>query len=205
MSLMHLAVELLAATPTPSPTGAAGAVSKAVAPAEAAKLTIGKTAEWFGPTLVYVFAWVLDATAFGTHSIRDRIAASAVYAASLAMIAIYGWSDDIQGWFGGSYSWHLAGSGIAFLAHVAFVWVLLGEYWEKSKKQAKWLAGKYGIDGEMSKQNRINTKLWWCAGLTAMTSVLARGDAGKLVHMIANLLTGIWAGLAEWGVQRLGG
>lgn len=204
MSLAHLAAELLAATPTPSPTGTKAAAD-GVAPAEAAKMVIGQTAEWFGPTLVYVFAWILDATALGTHSMRDRIAASAVYAASVAMISIYDWSDDIQGWFGGSYSWKLTGSLIAFLAHAAFVAVLLGEYWEKSKKPSKWLSGKYGIDGEVSKQNRINTKLWWISGLTAMTSVLSRGDSAVIVHWIAERLTGIWAGLATWGVHRLGG
>jgi hypothetical protein len=201
VSLVHMAVELLAATPTPSPTGG----GKPVAPADSVSITIGQTAEWFGPALVLAMAWLLDASAYGSHSARDRIASTAVYAGMVALISIYGWSDDIQGWFGGSYSWKLAGSAIAFVAHAAFLIAVFGENNENLKRPSKWIGGKFGFDGELSGKNRINTRLWWWATGCAATSVLARGAAGSAVHLVAYAITGIWAGIAVAATHFLGG
>lgn len=198
-AVLHLLGELAAATPVPTP-------SPTVAPAAPVEVKVGETGEWFGPTVFVIVSLLIDATAAGASAKRDRLAAVGSYVATLGFISIYGWSETIQGWFGGSWSWQLTGSAIALLAHLAFVAVLLGDKTKATKRIGTWLGGKVGFDSEAGNAvGRINTKLHAYAAAAACTYVLARGDFAAVPHTIGKVLTGAGAIFVNWLIDRLGG
>lgn len=168
--------------------------------------SVGPVGEWFLPAVIIGMALGLDASAAGAAAKRDRLAAGLTYTGALGLIAVYQWADEIQGWFGESWSWRVFGSAISVLAHAGLVVVLLGEYMEKTKRIAAFLGPKVGVDGKMSSQvGKINTKLHLWATAAACSYVLARGDAGALPGFIGTSLTGISGALGMWVVHRLGG
>jgi hypothetical protein len=184
----------LAATPTPP-----------VAPAVAVDVRVGQAGQWFGPTVVLFLSLALDWSALGNVAIRDRIAAAGYYAASLSMISIFDWSDDIQGWFGGSWSWQLLGSAVAAVMHIGLVLALLGQRLKWSAGMATWIGDRVHLMHKDSTANRINGVLLSWAVAAAASSVLARGDAASLTGLVARALTGAWSVLANWAIARLGG
>jgi hypothetical protein len=204
MSLsLHLYRLVAAVTPTPNPPPGG---PKTVAPAAPIRVKVGEVGEWFGPTAVLAVALILDATAAGSGAKRDRVAAALTYCATLGYISIYGWSDDVQGWFAGSWSMKLTGSIISFLAHAALIAIMIGDGSKWTKRINGWLGPRVGIgsaDGEAV--GKLNTKLHMAAAVAAMTYVLARGDAAVVPHTIGDTLTGASAVAVGWMIERLGG
>lgn len=195
MSLVMHALDVLAATPPPRPT----------APATAVSIRVGQAGEWFGPTLVLAAALILDWTALGQVAIRDRIAAAGYYAATISMIGIFNWSKDIQDWFAGSWSWQLAGSALAFIAHLGLVLAMIGRRFKWSAGLAKAIHKLIHMEHADSTANRINGTLLGSSAIAAATSVLARGPLAGFTHWVADHITGIWAWIAERIITGLGG
>lgn len=199
-ALVQLLGELAAATPVPSPRPTAD-------PALPAVVKIGPAGEWFGPTVLAVVSLIVDASAAGKKAVnRDTAAALLTYAATLGFVAVYGWSETIQGWFSDSWSWQLAGSGLSLLAHLAFAAVIIGDRWELTKRLSAWLGPKFGAgSADSGAVGRLNTKWHLFAVIAASSYVLARGDASFIPHGIGKIIT--WAGalVVTWVIDRLGG
>lgn len=184
---------LLAAAPTPGPP----------LPAPA---SVGPVGEWLLPAVIIGLALLLDATAAGPAAKRDRVAAALTYTGTLGLISVYGWSDDIQGWMGSSWSWTIVGSAIAFLAHVALVLVLVGDRFERTKRISAWLQGKACFDHKDGNAvGRLNSGLHLRAAAVACTYVLARGDAAALPKGVGGVLTHVSGVVVMAIVRKLGG
>jgi hypothetical protein len=198
--MLHLLAEIAAATPSPSPSP-----GPAAAPAHALQVAVGQGGEWFGPCLVLALSLALDWSALGSTALRDRIAAAGYYAASVAMISIFAWDDDIQSWFGGSWSWQLTGSAIAAVMHVALALAMFGSRWKWSKGVSKKIREAIHMEHADSTANRINGTLLSSSVAAGASSVLARGPMAGFVHFVAAALTGFWAWLGNGAVHLLGG
>jgi hypothetical protein len=194
--LPHLIAELAAATPPPAP---------AAAPATAIVVRVGQGGEWFGPSLVLAASLLLDWTAVGPVALRDRVAAAGYYSAAVAMISIFAWDDDIQGWFGGSWSWQLTGSAIAAVMHCGLLVAAIGHRWKWTAGMAKRLGKLIHLEHGDSTANRINSVLMGWAVTAGASSVLARGPMASFVHFVARALTGFWSWLGNVLVTALGG
>jgi len=193
---LHLLAELAAATPTPHP---------AAAPAVTVAVHVGQAGEWFGPVVVLVAALILDWSALGSVALRDRIAVAGYYSAALSMISIFGWQHTVQGWFDGSWSWQLAGSALAFIAHAGLVLAMIGSRFKWSGALATKVHGLIHMQHKDSTANRINGTLLGSSAMAAASSVLARGPLAGFVAFVAHILTGVWSWLAERIVTGLGG
>jgi hypothetical protein len=202
-AVLHLLGELAASTPVPSPSPTGGLT---VAPAAPIDVKIGETGEWFGPAIVLIVALIVDATAASSAAKRDRVAAIGSYCAALGFISIYEWSEAIQGWFDGSWSWMLAGSFLALAAHVMFVAVLIGDASKWTKRLGGKIGPKIGLNSNESNEvGKINGKLHVAAAVAACSYTLARGDAAWIPHTIGQALTGASAVVVNWIIERLGG
>lgn len=185
---------LLAALTAPEPSPAIGV-----------DVATGQAGEWFGPLFVLALAVALDWSAIGGNALRDRIAALGYYSATVSIISIYEWSDEVQAWFGGSWSWKITGSTIAAVVHLALVVVMIGTRNKWTAPVAGGIAKAIHIDSADSKAQRINTTLLAASVLAGTTSVLARGDIGGWVHNLATFITGMWSVIANFLIHRLGG
>lgn len=185
---------LLAALTAPEPSPAIGV-----------DVATGQAGEWFGPLFVLALAVALDWSALGSNALRDRIAALGYYSATVSIISIYSWSDEVQGWFGGSWSWKITGSAIAAGVHLALVLVMIGTRFKWSAAVAGWIANTIHIDSADSKAQRINTTLLTASVIAGASSVLARGFIGGRVHDLATVITGLWSAIANLVINLLGG
>jgi len=181
------------------------AEAAAVAPPDPVVVRVGEWGEWFGPIFVLVASLVLDWSALGSVAIRDRIAAAGYYTAALSMISIFHWEATVQGWFGASPSWQLAGSALSFFMHAGLVIAMVGSRFKWSKGMAKKIREWMHMEHADSSANRINSTLMSWASAAAASSVLARGPLANFVHFVAQVLTGAWAVLTNAGVHGLGG
>lgn len=171
-----------------------------------APASVGPVGEWFLPAVVIGLALLLDATAAGPAAKRDRVAAALTYTGTLGMISVYGWADDIQSWIGSSWSMTVAGSALAFLAHVALLLVLAGDRFGPTKRIAAWLQGRACFDHKDGNAvGRLNSGLHLRAAVVACTYVLARGDAAVVPKSIGTALTHASGLLGMWAVHKLGG
>lgn len=197
LAALQSLADLLAATPPPKPPP--------VAPAHPIAVRVGQGGEWFGPAVVLFVSLALDWSALGGAALRDRIAAAGYYASTLAMISIFEWQDDVQGWFGGSWSWQLTGSAIAAVLHLGLVIAMLGGRAKSLKGVSKKLRDVIHMEHADSTANRINSTLLTWAALAGTSSVLARGPMAGFVHLVGRALTGAWSWLANGVVTGLGG
>lgn len=182
---------LLAAVPPPSPP-------------VAVTVHTGQSGEWFGPIIVLVTALILDWSALGPVSPRDRLACAGYYSSGLSVISIFGWASVIQSWFT-SWSWQLGGSAVAFLAHLGLVLAFFGTRLKPVSGIATKVMEFIHLEHKDSSANRINTTLMTWSFLAAASSVLARGPLSWFTVGVAHGLTGLWSWLGNILVSGLGG
>jgi hypothetical protein len=195
---LNLLAEIAAASPSPAPP-------PPVAPTHPIAVRVGQGGEWFGPCVVMFASLVLDWSALGGVALQDRIAAAGYYSATLAMISIFEWSDDVQGWFGGSWSWKLTGSTIAAVLHVGLVIAMIGARSKWFKGVSKKIRDVIHMEHADSTANRINGTLLTWAAMAGTSSVLARGPITGFINLVGHILTGAWSWLANGLVGLLGG
>lgn len=167
---------------------------------------IGPAGEWLLPGLVIGLGLILDATAAGSTAHRDRVAAVCTYTGFLGLISIYGWESSIRGWIGTSWSWVVAGSGVAVLMHVALVVVLVGDAHGATKRVGAAVGKRAGFgSADSNAVGKINTKLHVWAIAAACSYVLSRGASSWIPRQIGESLTHVSANVGGWLVHWLGG
>lgn len=204
MNALATVLDILAATPVPVPKPSTAPTAD---PALPAVVKIGPADEWFGPTLVLAISLIVDASVIGKQPTRREVASFiGTYCATLGFISIYGWSDDVQSWFGGSWSWQLTGSALAVLAHIVFGALIVGEGHDWSKRIAAKAGPRVGFGSKDSTAvGRICTKLHVAAAMCACTYVLARGPLAFIPHKIGSTLSAGVAQVIRLLIHGLGG
>ena len=135
---------------------------------------------------------VIDLTAVGEDSLRDRIAGVLYYGATVASIAFFGWSKEIQSAVigmnitGQLIDGALIASAIAFFAHLYLIAVIFAG--------AGWLNGVRTHATKMlgighKRKGRLNTKIMFSFPVVALTVPLAAGPLGYLIGFVAKLTT----------------
>lgn len=135
---------------------------------------------------------VVDFSALGDDSIRDRIAGVLYYGASVAVIAFFGLSKTIQDIAigmnvkGQMIDGALIASIISGIAHLYLLSVIFaGASW--LSKVRGYATQTFGIG--LKRTGRLNTKIMFTFPVVALTVPLAAGPVGFLIGLIAKLTT----------------
>lgn len=175
----------------------------AAAQAAQSVVTIGGAGQWIGPLLVGGLAAALDASAFGAHAWRDRIAVAGYYASTISFVTLLGLAEWERSMFV-DYNWRMAGALASLATHGALLIAMFGGMIGPTRALSTSLATKvkFGTDAT-AKVNQ--TLLGWTVTAAVTAPLSGTGGWGGIVDAIAAATTGMWGALAGFVMHWLGG